>query len=200
MSKLLDDSKDLIEKQYTKLPSYLQKLVMTLPTKLTSTLAPELLAAAAEGQALNTASASGMGKAGFASLAAKAGTKIPSLKELVTKPGAIVTMLKAIMNFLKTRFPAFLGTNVLWSLGLFVLLFVFWYCHKRGKEVRLEKEEAERQAVDPTFQPGVVLGEVGTPGEALDVPLPVSQAPTPSAEKTLEQAEVSTKTTPTAAV
>ena len=33
-----------------------------------------------------------------------------------------------------------------------VLLFVFWYCHKRGKEVRLEKErlltEAEIAAVD----------------------------------------------------
>ena len=26
--------------------------------------------------------------------------------------------------------------------SLIVLLFVFWYCHKRGKEVRLEKERA----------------------------------------------------------
>jgi hypothetical protein len=25
-----------------------------------------------------------------------------------------------------------------------VLLFFFWYCHKRGKEVRLEKEEKEK--------------------------------------------------------
>ena len=33
-----------------------------------------------------------------------------------------------------------------------MLLFVFWYCHKRGKEVRLEKErlltEAEMEALD----------------------------------------------------
>jgi hypothetical protein len=30
-----------------------------------------------------------------------------------------------------------------------VLLFVFWYCHKRGKEVRLEKErELTEQEVD----------------------------------------------------
>lgn len=33
-----------------------------------------------------------------------------------------------------------------------VLLFVFWYCHKRGKEVRLQKErlltEAEIDALD----------------------------------------------------
>merc|ERR1711939_346319 len=54
--------------------------------------------------------------------------------------GAVVSMLKAIMNALKLRWPAFMGTNVLLSLGLFVLLFVFWYCHKRGREVRLERE------------------------------------------------------------
>jgi len=34
-----------------------------------------------------------------------------------------------------------MGTNVLLSLALFVLLFVFWYCHKRGREVRLAKEQ-----------------------------------------------------------
>jgi hypothetical protein len=67
-------------------------------------------------------------------------------------------LLKTIMNALKLRWPAFMGTNVLLSLGLFgklslypffplfctnrilVLLFVFWYCHKRGRETRLERE------------------------------------------------------------
>jgi hypothetical protein len=29
-----------------------------------------------------------------------------------------------------------------------VLLFVFWYCHKRGREVRLEKEENARNTVE----------------------------------------------------
>jgi hypothetical protein len=37
-----------------------------------------------------------------------------------------------------------------------VLLFVFWYCHKRGKEVRLEKErnltEDELQKLDAEFK------------------------------------------------
>ncbi|KAI4241135.1 MAG: hypothetical protein L6R42_011363 [Xanthoria sp. 1 TBL-2021] len=76
--------------------------------------------------------------------------RVPSLKDLVTKPGAVAGLLKTIMNFLKLRFPAFLGMNVLYSLGLFVLLFVFWYCHKRGKEVRLEKERAltEKEMAD----------------------------------------------------
>ena len=38
-----------------------------------------------------------------------------------------------------------------------VLLFVFWYCHKRGREVRLEKErlltEAEIAALDDDAPP-----------------------------------------------
>jgi hypothetical protein len=54
-------------------------------------------------------------------LASKMGfkMKVPSLKDLVTKPGAVAGMLRAIMNFLKLRFPAFMGMNVLWSLSLF---------------------------------------------------------------------------------
>jgi hypothetical protein len=39
---------------------------------------------------------------------------------------------------------------------LVVLLFVFWYCHKRGREVRLEKErqftEEEVQKLDVEFR------------------------------------------------
>ncbi len=42
-----------------------------------------------------------------------------NLAELVTKPGAVIGMLKSIMNALKLRWPAFIGTNVIWSLALF---------------------------------------------------------------------------------
>ncbi|KAH0542673.1 hypothetical protein FGG08_002906 [Glutinoglossum americanum] len=147
--KLLDDSSSQLQNTYHKMPSYLQKLVTSLPSKLSS-LAPEALAMAAESQGAATTAAATSTTAGSASTgglgaaaAVKAGLQIPSLKELVTKPGAVVGMLKAIMNVLKLRWPAFIGTNVLWSLGLFVLLFVFWYCHKRGKEVRLEREKSE---------------------------------------------------------
>lgn len=106
---------------YKNLPDFIKKLVTQLPTKFKGHLAPELLAAAAEVPGL----AKGPGI---------------TIKDLVAKPGAIYSLLRAIMNALKLRWPAFIGTNVLLSLALFVLLFVLWYCHKRGKEVRLEQE------------------------------------------------------------
>lgn len=75
-----------------------------------------MLAAAAEKPGVNAKfanmAAQGAGKAGLR-------VRVPSLKDLVTKPGAVIGMLKAIMNFLKLRFPAFLGMNVLYSLALF---------------------------------------------------------------------------------
>lgn len=115
---LLEDSQGTLAKSYEHLPSFLQKLITTLPQKLTSTLAPELLAVATEAQALNMEGASAAAGGGFMA-AAKGFLKPTSLKDLVTKPGAVAGMLKAIMNTLKLRFPAFMGTNVLLSLGLF---------------------------------------------------------------------------------
>ncbi|CZT04849.1 uncharacterized protein RCO7_09228 [Rhynchosporium graminicola] len=143
---LLEDSQGTLAKSYDHLPSFLQKLVTQLPDKLTKNLAPELLAVATEAKAFNATSAGasggaeGLGGAAGLGAAAMKFLKPTSLKDLVTKPGAVASMLKAIMNALKLRWPAFMGTNVLLSLGLFVLLFVFWYCHKRGREVRLERE------------------------------------------------------------
>jgi hypothetical protein len=157
---LLDDAQGTLAKSYDHLPSFLKKLIKQLPNKMTSNLAPELLAVATEAQAVHAASGSSSG--GGLGGAAKGLFKITSLKDLVTKPGAVVSLLKAIMNALKLRWPAFMGTNVLLSLALFgklnrlvsfhrdistdslstVLLFVFWYCHKRGRETRLEKERA----------------------------------------------------------
>lgn len=119
---LLEDSQGTLAKSYDSMPSFMQKLVTTLPEKLTSQLAPELLAVATEAQGLNkggsaayASSSAGGGLAG----AAKSFLKPSSLKDLVTKPGAVAGMLKAIMNTLKLRWPAFMGTNVLLSLGLF---------------------------------------------------------------------------------
>ena len=117
---LIEDSQGTLAKSYDSLPSFLQKLITQLPNKLTTSLAPELLAVAAEAQALN-------GGSGIAASSASGGLKgaamnflkPTSLKDLVTKPGAVAGMLKAIMNALKLRWPAFMGTNVLLSLGLF---------------------------------------------------------------------------------
>lgn len=156
-----------MQKNYSTLPGFLQKLITQLPDKLTKNLAPELLAVMAESAAMGekTAGATSFGAA------AKSFLKPTSLKDLVTKPGAVVSLLKAIMNALKLRWPAFMGTNVLLSLALFVLLFVFWYCHKRGREVRLEKEgkpvvvDSEGRIVelddDPMIGSSAQAGDVG---------------------------------------
>lgn len=137
LESLLTNGDKQLQKTYNSLPSFLQKLVEKLPQTMTKGIAPEIMAAAAE-----RASSYGINlqKSGKAAGAAAKFMQTPSLKDLVTKPGAITGLLRSIMTFLRTRFPAFAGVNVLWSLALFLLLIVFWYCYKRGKEVRLEKE------------------------------------------------------------
>jgi len=83
---------------------------------MTKSIGPEMLAAAAEKHGVNSKYANYAAKG-----AEKAGLKlkVPSLKDLISKPGAVAALLKTIMNFLKLRFPAFLGLNVLYSLALF---------------------------------------------------------------------------------
>ena len=138
LESLLTNSENQLQRSYSHMPPFLQKLIEQLPEKMTESIGPEVLAAAAEKHGVKSKYAQPA-----ASTASKMGlkVKVPSLKDLVTKPGAVAGILKAIMNFLKLRFPAFLGLNVLYSLGLFVLMLLFWYCHKRGREVRLEKEK-----------------------------------------------------------
>ncbi|KAI0838899.1 hypothetical protein F5Y06DRAFT_35024 [Hypoxylon sp. FL0890] len=139
--KLIEDRDGVLARSYEKLPKSLKKLVAQLPEKLTSSLAPELLAVAAEAQGLKVENEGKEGKEG--------GKKFLSpgnLMELVTKPGAVVGLLKGIVNALKTRWPAFVGTNVLWSVAVFLLLSALWYCYKRGRETRLEREAADAEA------------------------------------------------------
>jgi hypothetical protein len=107
--KLIDDSSGTLSKNYEHLPNFLKKLVASLPQKFTGSLAPELLAVATEAQALASP------KGGLSNKA----KRFLNLKDLVTKPGAVAGMLKAIMNALKLRWPAFMGTNVLLSVALF---------------------------------------------------------------------------------
>lgn len=121
---LLDDSQGTLAKTYDQLPSFLKKLIAQLPEKWTSTLAPELLATAAEAQKSGMAEGASAAAAGGGFMgAAKGFLKPTSLKDLVTKPGAVAGLLKTIMNSLKLRWPAFMGTNVLLSLGLFGKIF-----------------------------------------------------------------------------
>lgn len=83
---------------------------------MSESVTPEMLAAAAEKHGIKS-KATDMAAQSAKKVGLK--VKVPTLKEVVTKPGAVVAMLKAILNFLKLRFPAFLGVNVLYSLALF---------------------------------------------------------------------------------
>lgn len=160
---LLDDHDGTLARNYEKLPGSMKKLVTNLPTKLTNSVAPELLAVAAASQGLEHDKDAGGGIKGQAMK-----LLIPkNMGELVTKPSAIVGMLKAIMNALKLRWPAFIGTNVIWSVALFLLMFVLWYCHKRGRDVRLEKEKAAADDVEGRVEElsdvDSAIGSVSTP-------------------------------------
>ena len=144
---LLDGRNDALNRGFEKLPSSMQKLVTQLPKKLTSTLAPEMLAAAAEAQGLKKDTDAG-GLARF--LVPK------NLGDLVMTPAIVKSMLKAIVNALKLRWPAFVGTSMLWSTAVILLLFVLWYFHKRGKEEREKREKEEKEG-----EAGKVEGEAG---------------------------------------
>ncbi|KAG6006267.1 hypothetical protein E4U43_000465 [Claviceps pusilla] len=136
LMRIIDDKDGALARGFDKLPNSLKKLVTQLPDKITSTLGPELLAAAAASQGIKAETSGGFKGA------AKSVLLPANLAQLVTKPGAIVSMLRAIVEVLKTRWPAFIGMNVIWGVALSLLLFVLWYCHKRGRQVRLENERA----------------------------------------------------------
>ena len=131
LESLLTNSENQLQRSYAHLPPFLQKLIEQLPSKMTKSIGPEILAAAAEKQGIKSKhlqqGAAAAEKMGFK-------MKAPSLKDLVTKPGAVAGMLRAIMNFLKLRFPAFLGMNVLYSLALFgtLGLLILKYCCMRS--------------------------------------------------------------------
>lgn len=141
LEKLLTDSDTKLKDMYGTLPPFLQNLVKSLPAKMSTALAPELLAAAAEKPGFDAKQRTAASGRSTKTKKKSKRSRIPSLESLLSKEGAVATMLRSILSFLKLRFPALMtGTNVLLSLAVFLLLFVFWYCHKRGKEVRLEKE------------------------------------------------------------
>ncbi|KAH6616772.1 hypothetical protein C7974DRAFT_465894 [Boeremia exigua] len=147
LEKLFTDYDNQLKKMYGGLPPFLQNFVKSLPAKMTATLGPELLAASAEKPGFDAKQRA----AGEGSKTKKSKIpgvpKIPSLKQLVSAQGAVATALRSIVNFLKFRFPALAtGTNLIMSLAVMILLFVFWYCHKRGREVRLEKERLAAEA------------------------------------------------------
>lgn len=127
LTSLLESSSAQLESTFKSLPSFLQRLVSTLPDKVSKNLSLELLRATA-------------------AVAPAATAETLTLKQLVAKPGLIMSLLKSVVNVLKTRFPAVLGANVAVSMGLFVVLLALWYCYKRGREERIKVEAAEVEA------------------------------------------------------
>ncbi|KAL7274743.1 hypothetical protein RUND412_002351 [Rhizina undulata] len=132
--KFLESSYTQLEQIFVSLPSFLQQIIRTIPEKMHKSVTPELL---------RTAAAAGPTAAAEAERLASTGA-LPTLQELMSAPAVVLALLKSIVRMLTTRFPALLGgVNVALSLGLFVLLLIFWYCHKRGKEIRLAEEAEE---------------------------------------------------------
>ncbi|KAG0633741.1 hypothetical protein HOY80DRAFT_1103220 [Tuber brumale] len=132
---LLESSSKTLEETFSSLPNFLQNMIKTFPKKMQANVTPELLRTAAAAAPATAAKVEGL-------------SSIPNLKEMVTKPGLLMGMLKSVINLLKTRFPVALGgANLAISMGLFVVLFVLWYCHKRGREERLEKERLAAEAL-----------------------------------------------------
>jgi hypothetical protein len=146
LESLLTNSDNQLQHAFNHLPGFLQKLIKQLFEKLPAILIPEGLAAADVKASASGVNMENAGKMAAAAAAKKMGFKAPSLQELVGKPTALVTMLRTIIGFLRARFPAVMGMNILWSLALFILLMALWYCHKRGSEVRLEKERLASEA------------------------------------------------------
>jgi uncharacterized protein YoxC len=118
LESLLTNGDQQLQKTFNHLPTFLQKLIAQLPTKMKDTIAPELMAAAAQKvqkSGTNTAKA----EESTGASKKKKGFKTPNLKDIAGKPGTIASMMRTIITFLRARFPAFLGMNVLWSLALF---------------------------------------------------------------------------------
>ena len=116
LESLLTNGDRQLQKTFDSLPPFLQKHIARLPDTMTKGFGPGLMAAAAERAGV---SGKNMNQAGKAAGAASKFFSTPNLKDLVGKPGAVAGMLRSILAFLRTRFPAFIGMNVLWSLALF---------------------------------------------------------------------------------
>lgn len=128
LEKLIKDNEKQLENMFGNMPPFVQTLVKSLPAKFASTLGPEVMAAMSEKpgadmkarmDASSSTAASGV-NLNVPEGKKKNKRKLPSAKALVTEQGAVASMLKSILNFLRLRFPAFItGTNVLMSLAVF---------------------------------------------------------------------------------
>ena len=121
LEKLFTEYETTLKNMYGGLPPFLQNMVKSLPAKMTAALGPEVLAAASEKPGFDAKQKQTWqdGAKSYAKKKAKQKARIPSLKSLLSAEGAVATMLRSILNFLKLRFPAIMtGTNVVMSLAV----------------------------------------------------------------------------------
>jgi hypothetical protein len=65
---------------------------------------------------------------------------IPRMEDLA-KPGALMSLIKSVLQVLKTRFPAFVGGSVLSVLSVLIVLLAVWHAYTRGRDERLAHAE-----------------------------------------------------------
>lgn len=123
---LIKNNEKHLDQMFGNMPPFVKTLVKSLPAKFASTLGPEIMAAASEKPGndmqarMAAASAPSSSSSVGSSSTKKQKRKVPSAKSLVTEKGAVASMLRSIVSFLKFRFPAVVtGTNVIMSLSVF---------------------------------------------------------------------------------
>ena len=133
METLMKEAGPKLQKQFESMPPFVRTLVKSLPAKMGASLGPEVLAAMGEkpgvelpaaereGGSRPTTADSGISvPEGKAESSEKKKRRIPGLKSLLSKEGAVATLLRNVVNFLQTRFPFLAsGTNVVMSLAVF---------------------------------------------------------------------------------
>jgi hypothetical protein len=138
LENLLKNNDKQLQQTFKSMPPFVQTLVKSLPAKFATSMGPEIMVMAgdkpgndlkkqmdAAGKASPSISAQNL------NLDAKKKQKrrVPNIKDLAARKGAVTSMLTNIVNFLKLRFPAFVtGTNVVMSLAVFSKLFPFPAC------------------------------------------------------------------------
>lgn len=126
METLMKEAGPKLEKQFKAMPPFVRTLVKSLPAKIGSGLGPEILAVAGEkpGAEVKVEERPSTADSGVNIPEGKEETKkrrrIPGLKSLLSKEGAVASMLRNVVNFLQTRFPFLASTtNVAMSLAVF---------------------------------------------------------------------------------
>ncbi|KAF8678263.1 hypothetical protein RHS04_05257 [Rhizoctonia solani] len=141
----LESSSTQLSKEWDSLPSSFQKLIRSLPLGIPPDVFAAMTAAAAAPTTGDQSQAETAPKS-----SAGPGSKFNPMSFFTKTNPKTGTKSRTLPGPGQTRFPLLAGTNALMSMGISILMLLLWYCHKRGKEVRLQKEaeDAKLEAKD----------------------------------------------------